>query len=340
MASQRSKEQPAPAPLIRTYPADSYAAAVRDFQADASVMARHGYQPTSQQWVPDDAGRGCFWIVVVIILLVTIVEISASSVRHGRQRQRQTDRHLRVHDRCVAGPGRDQNDETDAGRNLPLVRPQSRPQGSRDPPPPRNDQRRHVPNARRWSSRRPVSAGSAGMCSGGKSRPLSSRRISRSVGWSPKARPPPCQKSAWIRCRLPQQDHHLGSTERSAPMVQEPPAPRSEPLSPRPTRTPPPQSPATWRGPASQAPATHRSAPSRATPASTRATAGRGTQTGRAASAAECSADAGPRQFASESVAAATVGSSTPHTDVSRLMDRWSRPGFARTVRSALLTRR
>lgn len=63
------------APVVRTYVAESYEAAIRDFQADAEVMAQHGYQPTSQQWVADDAGRGCFWLVIIVILFVTIIGI-------------------------------------------------------------------------------------------------------------------------------------------------------------------------------------------------------------------------------------------------------------------------
>jgi hypothetical protein len=38
-------------------------------------MAEHGYQPISQQWVPSDAGRGCFWIVIIVILLISIIGI-------------------------------------------------------------------------------------------------------------------------------------------------------------------------------------------------------------------------------------------------------------------------
>ena len=75
MSSQQLYGQPTPAPVVRTYVAESYEAAIRDFEADAQVMAQHGYQPTSQQWVPDDAGRGCFWLVVVVVLFVTIIGI-------------------------------------------------------------------------------------------------------------------------------------------------------------------------------------------------------------------------------------------------------------------------
>ena len=55
-----SAYQTAHAPVVRTYIAESYEAAVQDFEADARVMAEHGYQPASQTWVPDEAGRGCF----------------------------------------------------------------------------------------------------------------------------------------------------------------------------------------------------------------------------------------------------------------------------------------
>jgi hypothetical protein len=64
-----------PAPIVRAYDAASHEAALRMFQADAIGMAQRGYQPVSQQWVADDSGRGCFWIVIVIILLVTIIGI-------------------------------------------------------------------------------------------------------------------------------------------------------------------------------------------------------------------------------------------------------------------------
>ena len=66
---------PARPPIIRTYEARSYEQAIREYQADALDMARRGYQPMGQQWVPDDAGRGCFWLVIIIILLVTIIGI-------------------------------------------------------------------------------------------------------------------------------------------------------------------------------------------------------------------------------------------------------------------------
>jgi len=66
---------PLPPPVIRTYPASSHEAALAMFAQDARVLAAQGYQPISQQWVADDSGRGCFWLVVVIILLVTIIGI-------------------------------------------------------------------------------------------------------------------------------------------------------------------------------------------------------------------------------------------------------------------------
>jgi hypothetical protein len=75
MTWPRPQFVPASPPVIRSYEADSYDRALRAYQKDAVVMAQHGYQPTSQQWVADDTGRGCFWIVIVVILLITIIGI-------------------------------------------------------------------------------------------------------------------------------------------------------------------------------------------------------------------------------------------------------------------------
>ena len=88
-------------PIIRTYKADSYERAGAMFNADAMSMATQGYQPTSQQWVADDSGRGCFWLVVVIILLVTIIGIILLPfVMGGRKRGTLTVTYV------YAGPGR------------------------------------------------------------------------------------------------------------------------------------------------------------------------------------------------------------------------------------------
>lgn len=67
--------QPVAAPVIRSYQASSYEKALQMFRDDAVVMAQSGYQPTSQQWVADDAGRGCFWLVIIIVLFITIIGI-------------------------------------------------------------------------------------------------------------------------------------------------------------------------------------------------------------------------------------------------------------------------
>jgi hypothetical protein len=78
-------------PVIRTYEADSYEGALRQYQEDAVVMAQHGYQPVGQQWVADDAGRGCFWIVIIVILFITIIGILLLPfVLGGRKRGRLT----------------------------------------------------------------------------------------------------------------------------------------------------------------------------------------------------------------------------------------------------------
>ncbi len=45
-----------PTTLIRTYPGKSNSDAVRLFQADAQVLARSGYEPTSQSWAEDQHG--------------------------------------------------------------------------------------------------------------------------------------------------------------------------------------------------------------------------------------------------------------------------------------------
>lgn len=80
-----------PVPVVRTYEANSYEDAIRDYQADAQRMAQAGYVPINQQWVPDDSGRGCFWLVIIIILLVTIVGILLLPfVLGGRNRGRLT----------------------------------------------------------------------------------------------------------------------------------------------------------------------------------------------------------------------------------------------------------
>lgn len=53
-----------PATLIRTYAARSNQEAVMAFQADAAILAQHGYEPTSQSWAEDQRGPSAGSVVM------------------------------------------------------------------------------------------------------------------------------------------------------------------------------------------------------------------------------------------------------------------------------------
>jgi hypothetical protein len=66
----REGELPLTSTIVRTYKGEQQADAIKAFQAEATALARAGYEPSSQSWAQGQWGFGAFLVALLLFVLL------------------------------------------------------------------------------------------------------------------------------------------------------------------------------------------------------------------------------------------------------------------------------